>query len=147
MKNNTVYTVGELAKMAGITVRTLQYYDRCGLLACEHSESGRRLYGQGDLIRMQQIMFLKSYGFSLREIRDRLTDVNSGAELAKLLEAQRDAIACQIASLQQTTENLDKFIGEVRCCEDIGANKFVALVEATRLSNPYTLLIRYLSEN
>ena len=59
-------TVGELAKKMGTTVRTLQYYDKEGLLSpAAVSEGGRRLYTHKDMIRLHQIQALKSLGFSL----------------------------------------------------------------------------------
>lgn len=63
-------TVGEAANKMGVTVRTLQYYDREGLLApSAQSEGGRRLYTDKDLIKLHQILSLKSLGFSLRDIK------------------------------------------------------------------------------
>jgi MerR family transcriptional regulator, thiopeptide resistance regulator len=146
-KFSEVYTVGELAKMSGITVRTLQYYDRCGLLTCAHSEGGRRLYGRHDLILLQQILFFKSFGFSLAQIRDRLIEVNSGAELAKLLTTQRDVIKSEIKSLNKMTENLESIICDVQDCDEIGADKFVAIVETVKLTDPNAFMLRYFNEN
>ena len=54
------YTTGELAKLCGVTVRTVQYYDTRGILVpSELSEGGRRLYTEGDLKRMRIIWFLR----------------------------------------------------------------------------------------
>jgi DNA-binding transcriptional MerR regulator len=44
-----LFIVGELARKANVTIRTLQYYDKCGLLSAQVSEGGRRLYGQKDM--------------------------------------------------------------------------------------------------
>ena len=144
-ERNNIYTVGELAKMSGISVRTLQYYDRYGLLVCRHSDGGRRLYGRGDLIRLQQILFLKSYGFSLAQIRDRLIEVNTGPQLAELLTAQKEAIACQIACLRDMAENLDRIIEDVRDCDTVSTDTFVAMVELSRLGEPGAFVGRYFS--
>lgn len=66
-------TVGEVAKKTGITVRTLQYYDKEGLLPPPaESEGGRRLYTDKDLTMLHQIISLKSSGFSLDDVRQRL---------------------------------------------------------------------------
>ena len=54
------YTTGELAKLSGVTVRTVQYYDTRGILIpSELSEGGRRLYSEDDLKRMKIICFLR----------------------------------------------------------------------------------------
>ena len=66
-------TVGEVAKKVGTTVRTLQYYDKEGLLSpSAESEGGRRLYTDKDLVILHQILSLKSLGFSLNDIKQRL---------------------------------------------------------------------------
>lgn len=63
-------TVGELAKKMNTTVRTLQYYDREGLLSpSAESEGGRRLYTDKDIIRLHQIQSMKYLGFSLGDIK------------------------------------------------------------------------------
>ena len=72
-KTETAYmTVGEVAKKMGVTVRTLQYYDREGLLSPSGKRNGRRLYSDRDLILLHQILSLKHLGFSLNDIKDRL---------------------------------------------------------------------------
>ena len=66
-------TVGKLAERMGVTVRTLQYYDREGLLSpTAESGGGRRLYTDKDMIQLHQILSLKSLGFSLDDIKNRL---------------------------------------------------------------------------
>ena len=71
-------TVGEVAGKMGVTVRTLQYYDREGLLSpTAESEGGRRLYTDRDVIKLHQILSLKRLGFSLDHIKNRLTALDS----------------------------------------------------------------------
>ena len=66
-------TVGEVAKKMGVTVRTLQYYDKERLLSpSAESDGGRRLYTDKDLVMLNQIISLKSLGFSLEDIKGRL---------------------------------------------------------------------------
>jgi MerR family transcriptional regulator, thiopeptide resistance regulator len=62
--------VGELAKRTGLSVRALHYYDEIGLLQPSTlTDSGHRLYGAAELVRLQQIKSLRQLGFSLDEIR------------------------------------------------------------------------------
>jgi MerR family transcriptional regulator, thiopeptide resistance regulator len=64
------WKVGELARRTGITVRTLHHYDEIGLLTpSEHSSAGYRLYGEREVVRLQQILSLRQLGLSLEEIR------------------------------------------------------------------------------
>ena len=59
------YTTGEIAKLCGVTVRTVQYYDKRGILVpSELSEGGRRLYSEDDVKRMKVICFLRDLGLS-----------------------------------------------------------------------------------
>src|SRR5581483_4449475 len=63
--------VGELAKRTGLSIRTLHYYDEIGLLhPSKLTGSRHRLYGPGELVRLQQIKSLRQLGLSLEEIRE-----------------------------------------------------------------------------
>lgn len=137
------FTVGELAHKAGITVRTLQYYDKCRLLIPEHGSGGRRLYNQHDIIRLQQILFLRSFGFSLEEIRDRLLPAESAAELEKILTRQYEVLQAQIAHLHEVTDMIKKTIVELKAGGEIGSDKFTAIMELMRQGNPYAFILRY----
>ena len=91
-------TIGEVAKKMGVTVRTLQYYDKEKLLSpSAESEGGRRLYTDKDLIILHQIMSLKSLGFSLDDIKQRLTFLETPADVANALAEQADVIRKQIS--------------------------------------------------
>ncbi|EEL48541.1 Transcriptional regulator, MerR [Bacillus cereus Rock3-44] len=66
-------SIQELTKETGVTVRTLRYYDQIDLLKPSgKTEGGHRLYSETDVIRLQQILFLKEMGFSLKEIMNML---------------------------------------------------------------------------
>lgn len=67
-------TISQIAKLSGISVRTLQYYDEIGLLKPSSlSESGYRLYDEEALGKLQQILTLKELDFSLKEIQQLLS--------------------------------------------------------------------------
>jgi len=75
MGRDGTMTIGVLATRAGVSVRTLRYYDEIGLLAPgRHTAAGYRLYGAGDVARLQQIRSLQGIGFSLDEIQNLLRD-------------------------------------------------------------------------
>src|SRR5258708_6515801 len=70
MHQARLYKAQEFAERAGVTVRTLHHYDRLGLLTPSgRTEGGYRLYGDRDLVRLEQILALKFIGFPLQEIR------------------------------------------------------------------------------
>ena len=93
-------TVGEVAKKIGVTVRTLQYYDKEGLLSpSAESEGGRRLYTDKDLVTLHQIISLKSLGFSLDDIKHRLISLETPTDVANALTEQADSIREKIEQL------------------------------------------------
>lgn len=92
------YTVGEVARLAHVSVRTLHHYDEVGLLEpSERSEAGYRLYSLEDLERLQQILFYKELGFALNEIGELMSD--PAFDRREALEAQRDLISVQALRL------------------------------------------------
>ena len=106
------YTVKTFAEMAGVSVRTLHYYDECGLLKpSAYNKQKHRLYEMGDLLRLQQILTLKHMGFSLDEI-DALLN-SPGYEVRRSLKIQKQAIDVQIEQLRQVSAALEKAITEV----------------------------------
>jgi len=73
-------TVGAVARLAGVTVRTLHHYDEIGLLrASDRSDAGYRRYADADLERLQRILFYRELGFGLDDIRTVMTDGNADA--------------------------------------------------------------------
>src|SRR5260370_37447322 len=69
------YTVSQIAKLAGVTVRTLHHYDDIGLLSpAGRSNAGYRRYGEDDLRLLQQIMFYRELGFALDDIVGLVSD-------------------------------------------------------------------------
>lgn len=107
-----LYTVGQVAKLAHVSVRTLHHYDELGLLSpSERSEAGYRLYTESDLERLQQVLFYKELGFSLDEIRALMTDPTYNRRDA--LVAQRELIAKQMLRLQAMLDLIDKTIASL----------------------------------
>lgn len=106
-------TVGQVAKLAHVTVRTLHHYDEIGLLKpSEHSEAGYRLYTLRDLERLQVILFFKELGFELDEIRALVDD--PGFDRTEALREQRDLIAEQALRLESLLGLIDKTIAAER---------------------------------
>ncbi|MEP7126389.1 MAG: MerR family transcriptional regulator [Byssovorax sp.] len=86
------YTVGDLASLARVSVRTLHHYDEVGLLRPSgRSGAGYRRYTAGDLQRLQQVLFFRELGFKLDEIARILAD--PGFDRRQTLLAQRALLA------------------------------------------------------
>lgn len=91
-------TVQEVADLTGVSVRTLHYYDKIGLLKpTETTRAGYRLYGGEALARLQQILFFRELGFPLKEIREILANPSFDARGAlknhrRMLIMERDRL-------------------------------------------------------
>ncbi len=102
------YTINKLAKLAGISTRTLRYYDELGLLTpVRLSSNGYRIYGQKEVNRLQQILFYRELGMPLDEIKNIMLskDFNSMAALQDHLTsliAKRKQLDLLIANVEKS---------------------------------------------
>ncbi len=100
------YTTGEIAKLCGVTVRTVQYYDKRGILnPSELSEGGRRLYSEEDVKRLDIICFLRGLGFNIESISRLMSEDDPGSVIMLLLEQQEQTLT---AELNECTDRLSK---------------------------------------
>ena len=109
------YTTGELAKLCGVTVRTVQYYDTRGILVpSELSEGGRRLYSEDDLRRMRVICFLRELDLPLDVIGQMLAQDDSGSVITLLLEQQERVLKEEIGAKTEKLEKLETLRRELK---------------------------------
>ncbi len=109
------YTTGELAKLCGVTVRTVQYYDSRGILIpTELSEGGRRLYTDDDLRRLRIICFLRDMGLPIDAIARLLAEEEPGRVVELLLEQQEQAVRQELARSQSRLEKLEALRRQVK---------------------------------
>ena len=109
------YTTGEVAKLCGVTVRTVQYYDSRNLLVpSELSEGGRRLYSEEDLKRMKIICFLRELDFPINAISRLLAEEDPGSVIDLLLEQQRAVLREEIDTRQEKLSRLETLRRELR---------------------------------
>jgi DNA-binding transcriptional MerR regulator len=105
------YTVQKLGKMAGVSTRTLRYYDEIGILKpARMSSSGYRIYGQAEIDRLQQILFYRELGVSLDSIKDIVTA--PAFDGAKALREHRARLLEKRVQLDLLISNVDKTIEE-----------------------------------
>lgn len=141
-------TVGELAKQMGTTVRTLQYYDREGLLCpTAQSEGGRRLYTHKDMIRLHQIQALKALGFSLDDIKTRLVSLDTPQEVAEALTQQAQAIREKIGQLTETLSAVEALKEEVQKMQEVDFKKYADIVVNLQMHNEYYWLIKHFDDS
>lgn len=102
-----VYRISELARMAGVTVRTLHHYDHIGLLEpSARTEVGYRLYGDADLLRLQQILFFKELDIPLADVRQILDD--PGFDQVAALAQHRQSLLGRTERLQRLLKTIDR---------------------------------------
>jgi DNA-binding transcriptional MerR regulator len=103
------YTINKLAKLAGVSTRTLRYYDELGLLSpARVSSNGYRIYGQKEIDRLQQILFYRELGVSLEEIRNILASKDFDGLSA--LESHLTALLARREQLNLLVANVEKTI-------------------------------------
>jgi len=103
------YTVLKLAVLAGISTRTLRYYDEIGILKpARINSSGYRIYGQAEVDRLQQILFYRELGISLESIKEIVTTPSFNG--AKALEEHREQLLDKRKQLDLLIANVEKTI-------------------------------------
>lgn len=136
-------TVGEVAKKMGITVRTLQYYHKEGLLSpSAESEGGRRLYTDKDLVTLHQIVSLKSLGFSLDDIKRHLISLETPADVANALTKQADDIQEKIAQLTASLTAIQQLKAEVLQMQTVNFKKYADIIVNLQMKNDSYYLIK-----
>ena len=111
------YSSSQFAQKASVSVRTLRYYDKMGLLSpSQYTESGYRLYTNEDLLSLQNILALKFLGFSLEEIR---TLLRTGPQRLEEVLAQQKAMMeekrTQLDTIIQAIEETEQLLRTRQC--------------------------------
>ena len=107
------YTVGELAALAGVSVRTLHLYDQKGLVSpSRRTPAGYRLYGETDLLRLQQVLFYRELDFSLEDIKKALDtpgydNVAALKRHRRLLELKAERLLTLMGTIDRTIRTLN----------------------------------------
>ncbi len=137
-------TVGDLAKKLNTTVRTLQYYDKEGLLSpSAESDGGRRLYTDKDVVKLHQILSLKYLGFSLNDIKTRLVALETPSQVEKLLEGQASQIADRINELQGVLTSIQALQAEVAGMQQVDFAKYAEIITLLQLGNENYWVVKH----
>lgn len=107
------YSVKQVSKLSGVSIRTLHHYDRIGLLKPElRTEANYRLYGNDELLRLQQILFYKALDFPLKEIKEILD--NPEFEVIQALSEHKTALSNKQKQIDTLIETIDKTINQLK---------------------------------
>jgi DNA-binding transcriptional MerR regulator len=123
MQKTESYTIKQLADLAGISVRTLHYYDQIGLVKPERiAENGYRFYGKQQLLLLQQVLFFRELDFSLDQIRNILE--TPGVDLVKLLQTHKFTLKKEIERLMRLIETVNKTIKSLEGKTEMAENEY-----------------------
>lgn len=109
----SVFTVSEVARLSGVSVRALHHYDEIGLLKpCHIGENGYRYYGRDELLRLQQVMFYRELGFPLDQIRQVLDAPNF--DQVGALKSHRDRLMSEAKRYRALVKTLDQTLANLQ---------------------------------
>jgi len=140
-------TVGEVAKKMGVTVRTLQYYDKQGLLPpSAESEGGLRLYTNKELVKLHQIRAMKQLGLTLEEIKSWLPAQNTPEEVSNVLIEQAKEIRKKIKALADVLESIEVLNTEVLQTKNVDWRKYADIFSLLQDKSELYWVISHLPE-
>ncbi|KPU45123.1 HTH-type transcriptional activator TipA [Oxobacter pfennigii] len=129
--DEAMFTVGEFAAKAGVTHRTLRYYDSIGLLQpSAHNKSGHRLYSLEDFARLQKIMTLKFIGLPLDDIGNIIKYDIDGKGFKNPLELQKQVMTQKIRHMQEVSAAIDEALLMLNKGEKLNWDKFINIITA-----------------
>ena len=132
------YTTGQFAKLAGVTIRTIRYYDQIGLLKPSHVlDNGYRQYCNQDLMTLQKILSLKELGFSLEEIYPLIIEDDK--------KSFQESLQLQTSLIDQKIKHLTNLKSAIKSTEKILKRDHISwekIIELINLTNDEDFLIK-----
>ena len=127
------WKVGELAKLSGLTVRTLHHYDQIGLFSpSKRTETEHRIYTEGDLERLQQILSLKQLGFGLGEIKKFITSPTLSP--MEVIRVQLERLNEEIRIQEELRRELEQLYGFLSQQKDVSVEHFIKIIEVMKMT-------------
>lgn len=135
-EKNNLYTTGEIAKLCGVSVRTVQYYDDRGILIPSTlSERGRRLYSEEDLGRMRIICFLREAGLPINSISALFAEEKPESIISLLLEEQEKTLREELAERRAKLELLEGIRREMKTIEHFSVDSIGDIAQIMKQKN------------
>jgi DNA-binding transcriptional MerR regulator len=104
--------IGEVAKLLGVTTKTLRHYERIGLIEPDRTESDYRVYTPEEVLRLQRIRLLQDLGLSLKQIRLILGEGENPEVWNTVLETLLDSIQTEIGALESRRERIEDLLAQ-----------------------------------
>lgn len=134
MKKEGYYSSGEFARMAGVTLRTIRYYDKQNILKPSFvTEAGARFYTEEDFALLQQILLLKYLGFSLDDIREMIIHDTDYRFMENALQIQRKLVQDRIEQLQLVERTIKDTVEAIKHEKTIDWSDMIKLIRLTGL--------------
>ncbi|QKH04990.1 MerR family transcriptional regulator (plasmid) [Bacillus cereus] len=135
--------INKVGELAGVTVRTLRYYDKIGLLKpASKTEGGHRLYTNEEVKKLQQVQFLKKIGFSLHEIKNMLA--SSDWDWSESLKSQLSFVIKEQENLKKIELSIRELIHGIAI---EGIENWTAIQKIMQLSNKDKEIQQYYRES
>ena len=126
------WRIKEISNLSGISVRMLHHYDKIGLLkASMRTSSGYRGYSEQAFVTLQQIIALKFFGFSLRQIK---TMLQQKLSIQENLHAQQQLLQDQVESLHLALDTLDTILEKYKTSKSLNWKHLIELIERYRMA-------------
>ncbi|MBZ2174271.1 MerR family transcriptional regulator [Schnuerera sp. xch1] len=123
------FSIGEIAKLTGVTIRTLQYYDNIGLVPLKReTTNGHRYYRKSDLTRLQQVLFYKSLGLPIKKIQEIIVKAVTNKQITAVLEKQRDIFYHKLNDLKMNISLIDACLANIEGNKSFPIGKLVQLM-------------------
>ncbi|MFD0590103.1 MerR family transcriptional regulator [Paenibacillus sp. GCM10027627] len=111
MDQETKYGIGQFAKLTGLSIRTLHYYDQIGLLKAKKDiRSGHRYYDRNDIVIIQKIVTLKFLGYSLEQIIPLIEQPQFNTDLLETLHEQRRELEAQKEKIETALKSINRAV-------------------------------------
>lgn len=134
--HDAAWKIGELARLTGLSVRALRYYEEIGLLrASGRTEGNHRLYGTADLARLQQILSLRQLGFALEDVQACLDD--PAYAIGPLVAMHVARLEAEIALKQRAHQRLTALRAQLEAEGAVPVSHILASLEASAMLDRY----------
>lgn len=137
-------TISQVAELAGVSTRTLQYYDEIGLLnPSELSQSGYRLYNDEAMQTLQQILFFRELGFRLKEIKEMLED--PGFDKISAFKKQKELLLLKRNRTDRLIQLLDRLEKGEQCMsfKEFDLSDYIEALENFKKTNAGDITIHW----
>ncbi len=132
MKLPGFYSSGEFAKLAGVSVRTIRFYDQKNILKPSYvNDTGARFYTEEDLAKLQQILLFKYLGFSLEDIKELAIDDTDSHYLINALNLQKKLVQDKIEQMQIVENAIEDTVSEIEKEHQLDWSNMLDLIHLT----------------